>query len=121
MQTDVLLAVKWMAITVTALAMLWSSVGMHRIARCFGESLVDIARFTAHAYAYEAYPAWSARHPGECPTSVQELSPWLHRSDDRDVWGGRYRLLCASPNGILVVSAGEDGVFGTADDVRSDQ
>ncbi|MGE5182875.1 MAG: hypothetical protein ACM31C_12460, partial [Acidobacteriota bacterium] len=70
--------------------------------------------------AYKAFPRWATRHPGECPASVTDLVPWMDHQGDQDPWGGTYRLLCASPVAILVVSAGEDGVFGTADDVRSD-
>jgi hypothetical protein len=89
------------------------------------ESKIDIARATVKKYAYEAYPSWSVEHPyPACPRSVLELNDWMNNKDARDPWGSSYFVLCGSTlppgaKGIGVASAGEDGAFGTADDITS--
>jgi hypothetical protein len=86
---------------------------------CHGESKVDIARATVKTYAFEAYPSWQQANPGRtCPSSVLELNPWMNNKDARDPWGGGYVIRCDTPS-LGVFSAGEDGIFGTADDIKS--
>ncbi len=55
-----------------------------------------------------------------CPT-VTSLRRDEHLEPDApisDAWGGRFRVSCDSA-GLRVYSAGEDGRFGTDDDVRA--
>jgi hypothetical protein len=92
-----------------------------------GESLVQIARDTVMKYALEAYPAWVATHHAMCPSSLRELDAYMDNKDIQDPYGTTYFFACGPllvPNatsGIIVISAGEDGRFGTADDIRSDR
>ena len=96
---------------------------------CFGgESKVDIARLTVKKYALEAYPSWATAHPRRaCPRSILELDEYMSKDGAMDPWNNPYYFACgprAIPKrarGVWVLSAGEDGVFGTADDIRSDE
>jgi hypothetical protein len=72
--------------------------------------------------ANDRFLAWRAAHPDRaCPDrladlDVNVLDPWgraLHYTCDP-------RLLRAASPGIAITSAGEDGLFGTADDIGSD-
>ncbi len=89
----------------------------------YSESKTDIAHATVKKYAYEAFPAWRRVHPdASCPEQLDELNAFMNNKDIRDPWGGAYRHVCvpAKPR-LVVVSAGEDGTFGTDDDVWSDR
>jgi hypothetical protein len=96
-----------------------------RTIRCFGESKADIARAVVKKYAYEAYPQWSAVHPGQpCPRSLDQLNEFMSSRDTKDPWGNRYRMFCLPdmPPGmrpIGVMSDGEDAKQGTQDDIKS--
>ena len=76
-------------------------------------------------YAFEAYPPWSAAHPGKpCPEQLAELNEYIGSSDTNDAWGRPLKMLCgaalpAGAKGIGVLSLGEDGKEGTADDIKS--
>jgi hypothetical protein len=66
-----------------------------RAFRSFGCSKTDIARATVKKYAYEAYPMWSADHPGQaCPRHLEELNEYMTNKDTRDPWGNTYRMVC---------------------------
>jgi hypothetical protein len=91
-------------------------------------SKADIAQLTAKRLAYEAFPSWAAAHPDRsCPISLEELGEYMDHGELRDAWGRNYYFACGplmlprTAVGIWVLSAGEDGQFGTADDVRSDR
>jgi hypothetical protein len=69
---------------------------------------------------HERFPAWRTHHAG-CPHRLAELSsnarvdPWghaMHYTCDRRLRPGAH---------FTVISAGEDGVFGTADDIEAHQ
>jgi hypothetical protein len=84
-----------------------------------------ISRKTVNQIAYEAYPQWSVAHPGEkCPASVDDLREYASSFDMTDSWGKRFKMLCGadapSGKGVVIISAGPDGKFDTADDIRSD-
>jgi hypothetical protein len=94
----------------------------------FPESKADIATATVKKYALEAYPSWSLAHPDRaCPRSLLELGEYMSNHDTFDPWGRPYYFACGaraiprSADDVWVLSAGEDGVFGTADDIRSDR
>jgi hypothetical protein len=112
------------AATVVSLAGGILFAGTHTI-RCVGESKTEIARTVVKAYAYEAYPQWSAAHPGQhCPNHLEELNEYMSFNDTRDPWGNRYRIFCLPdmPPGLRpigVTSDGEDAREGTADDIKS--
>jgi hypothetical protein len=84
----------------------------------------DRARTVAKTLAYEAYVQWATAHPNKrCPDSVRDLAEYTSEKLT-DPWGNQFRLLCGKtlPKGgrdVVVVSAGEDGKFDTADDIRS--
>ncbi len=90
-----------------------------------GESKQQVAKMVVQRYAYEAYAEWSAAHPDElCPRRLADLNEYMNNKDTRDPWGANYLMFCGrmpalSIRGIAVLSAGEDGQFGTPDDVRS--
>lgn len=95
-------------------------IGPHQRYVCFGESKVDVARATVKMYAFEAYPSWREVHGQVCPVELVELNDFMHTKDlIRDPWGGCYQMRCGESR-IAVRSAGEDGAYGTDDDVRSD-
>jgi len=85
----------------------------------FAESKADIARATAKKYAFEAYPSWRLAHADTaCPRSLEELNDYMNNKDTKDPWGGSYVMGCGEKN-LVVMSPGEDGLLGTADDIRS--
>lgn len=73
----------------------------------------------------ESYVRWAANrwsqsspHHAACPPVPQTL---LEREHRLDPWGREPRYLCEPLrlHRVFVISAGEDGVFGTADDIAS--
>jgi hypothetical protein len=74
----------------------------------------------AHSYVHWAAGVWSLDSPGHvaCPPVPHLL---LEREHRLDPWGREPRYLCEPMrlHRVFVISAGEDGVFGTADDVSS--
>ncbi|HTR50766.1 MAG TPA: hypothetical protein VMJ10_08680 [Kofleriaceae bacterium] len=84
-----------------------------------------IAEITVRELATEAYPMWSRDHASEeCPRSLGDLASYRTDRDLRDPWGHEYRMYCGSnlPAGAIgfaVSSDGEDGIEGTADDIKS--
>ncbi len=96
--------------------------------KTFGESKTDVTQLIVKQYALEAFPAWEAAHPDRaCPRSLAELVPYMSQRDGIDAWGTPYYFACGAhaipraARGIWVVSAGEDRMFGTDDDLRSDE
>lgn len=90
------------------------------VSTSFGESKADVARMTVKKYAYEAYPEWAAANPDRPCPELGELNLYMANKDTKDPWGAPYFFACTSPKHLRIVSAGEDGAFGTADDIRSD-
>jgi hypothetical protein len=88
-------------------------------------------------YAFEAYPSWAAAHPGKnCPDKLSDLNGYMDSNDVSDAWGRPIKMLCGTnvpidrramvfvrkdgkAGGIAFLSAGEDGMEGTDDDVKS--
>ncbi len=76
--------------------------------------------------AFEGFPQWRAKHPdARCPERLDQIDQTVQAA--LDPWGRAFRYTCdprllhtKSP-GIAITSAGEDGAFGTHDDVRSDR
>lgn len=73
---------------------------------------------------------WAVKHPDRrCPAGIVEVLAAVGKHGDpgyaQDPWGRPYRVLCGAslPAGVKqaigIVSAGEDGREGTADDVVS--
>lgn len=112
-------------IVLAIIALVMGLVVGPKVMKLFGESKVDIARATVRKYAYEAYPSWSAAHPDKaCPERLEDLNEYMNNHDAKDPWGGTYKVLCgqnlpAGAKGIAIVSPGEDGKDGTADDIKS--
>lgn len=102
-------------ITATIAAM----ITLPRVFVPFGESKADIGRLTIKKYAYEAFPSWVAANPNAtCPPSLRDLNAYMHTRDIIDPWGTPYRMYCGD-HGIVVHSFGEDGIYGTTDDLWS--
>jgi hypothetical protein len=86
----------------------------------FADSPRSHATMTIAKLAHERFPAWRAHHAG-CPHRLSELLP----SARVDPWGHAMHYTCdprvALGAHFAVSSAGEDGVFGTADDIEAHQ
>ena len=112
-------------IVLAILALVMGLVIGPRVMKMFGESKVKITEDKLKMYAYEAYPSWSAAHPDKgCPDKLTDLNEYMNNNDSNDAWGHPLKMLCgtnlpAGAKGIAVVSAGEDGKDGTADDLKS--
>jgi len=83
--------------------------------------LATKAQTLVHHLAFERYTEWHAEFPAlRCPPRLGELGGAV-----LDPWGHAMHYTCDhrlmhDPADIVVMSAGEDGVFGTADDIRSE-
>jgi prepilin-type N-terminal cleavage/methylation domain-containing protein len=112
-------------IVLAILALVMGLVVGPRVFRMFGESKGSIAGATVKKYAYEAYPSWASSHPDkQCPESLATLNEYMNNKDTKDPWDHEYKMFCGSnlpagAKGIAVMSLGEDGKEGTADDVKS--
>jgi hypothetical protein len=90
-------------------------------------SKVKLAKAAADRLAKEAFPRWSIKHADKaCPDSLSEVATdiGLSKDDTIDPWGAPYKMLCGESlppgvKGFAVMSLGEDGKEGTADDVKS--
>ncbi len=112
-------------IVLAIIALVMGLVVGPRVLRYFGKSRVDIAKATVQKYAFEAFPSWAADHPDKaCPEKLEDLNEHMNNKDTKDPWGGQYKMLCgpnlpAGAKGLQVMSPGEDGKEGTADDIKS--
>jgi hypothetical protein len=66
---------------------------------------------------------YQMEHSDACPPSIQALADeqYLARPP-RDAWGQPFKFICPglhTPDAADVISAGADGRFGTADDIKS--
>lgn len=78
------------------------------------------ATMTVAKLVHDSFPDWRAHHAG-CPHQLADLLP----NARVDPWGHAMHYSC-DPRLRLgahfaVISAGEDGVFGTADDIEAHQ
>lgn len=91
---------------------------------CFGSN-ASLAEYTTSSYTVQGLAAWQRLHPlAWCPADLAELDEWMSTEDARDPWGREYRGACRYVRGawaLVVSSAGPDGRFGTADDIRSER
>jgi hypothetical protein len=77
-----------------------------------GSTKSDVAARIVSQAARTRFPVWRASHAG-CPRFAGELL-----DEPVDPWNRPYRVICvAHPPSIAITSAGEDGRFGTADDI----
>ena len=84
------------------------------------ENRPHVAREMVHNYARDALTSWREKRDGrQCPRQLAELAPYMNDDTVVDPWGTPYAMSCLHI-GILVVSAGPDGIFFTRDDIRSD-
>jgi prepilin-type N-terminal cleavage/methylation domain-containing protein len=96
-----------------------------QVMKMFEGSKVDTTKIKIKKYAFEAYPSWSASHPGKsCPEKLADLNEYMNSNDSNDSWGRPLKMLCGSElpagaRGLAIMSAGEDGKDGTPDDVKS--
>ena len=76
---------------------------------------MNIAKAHVDSYARETFLAWRAAHPTEtCPATLAALGA----NDVADPWGRPYTMTCTK-DGIVVESAGLDGIAGNDDDISS--
>lgn len=112
-------------IVLAILALVMGLVVGPRVMKMFGQSKGDIASLTVRKYADEAFPSWSMAHPSKgCPDKLQDLNEYMNNKDIKDPWGNDYKMFCGpslppGAKGVAVLSFGEDGKEGTADDVKS--
>jgi general secretion pathway protein G len=96
-----------------------------KVMKMFGEAKADTTKIKIKKYAYEAYPSWSASHPDKgCPEKLADLNEYMNSEDSNDAWGKPLKMMCGQTlppgaRGIAVMSSGEDGKDGTADDLKS--
>jgi general secretion pathway protein G len=96
-----------------------------KVMKMFGEAKGDTTKIKVKKYAYEAYPSWSAAHPEKgCPEKLTDLNEYMNSEDSNDAWGKPLKMMCGASlppgaRGIAVMSSGEDGKEGTADDIKS--
>ena len=96
-----------------------------KVMTMFGQAKGDTTKIKIKKYAYEAYPSWSAAHPDKgCPEKLADLNEYMNNEDSNDAWGKPLKMMCGQSlppgaRGIAVMSAGEDGKEGTADDLKS--
>lgn len=95
-----------------------------RVMRLFGQGQADVAKLKAEKYK-EAYTIWSASNPGKkCPATLADLQQYMDAKDDKDPWGNPFKMMCgasaaAGSTGFEVMSPGQDGKEGTADDIKT--
>ena len=88
-------------------------------------SRVSTTKMKLQQYANEAFPQWSMAHPDKaCPAELSELNSEMNSKDANDSWGRPIKMFCgtnllAGVKGLAVMSLGEDGKEGTADDLKS--
>jgi hypothetical protein len=89
--------------------------------RTCGASKEELAAVQLERLVTEAYLRWSiANIDQRCPTDLADVARYAQSDDVLDPWGTRLAMICDLPGvHFAVVSAGPDGTFGTADDVRS--
>lgn len=114
-----------LALTATLLALVMAAraaIDMERHYEGFTESKERVARIMVQEVAVQAYARWTMNNPARrCPDSGYELARYLDNPQMLDPWGKTLVVLCedATPYGMRVVSAGQDGKFETPDDIRS--
>jgi general secretion pathway protein G len=95
--------------------------------RSLGEAKIKESRIIVMDLGTKAYAQWSLNSGEQCPTSLDQLKKYTNVGEAKDAWGKDLQMVCGQgasgelPEGIPfgVVSAGEDGQFGTADDIKS--
>jgi prepilin-type N-terminal cleavage/methylation domain-containing protein len=98
-----------------------------QLIRSLTEAKVKETRIIVTDFASKAYTQWSLNSGETCPQSLEELKKYTNVPETKDAWGRPLTMVCAGsgggelPEGIPfgVVSAGEDGQMGTADDIKS--
>ncbi|MFT3699876.1 MAG: hypothetical protein QM831_42425 [Kofleriaceae bacterium] len=85
--------------------------------------LIGVTKKLVDQIAFVDIPAWQVRHPDTCPATASDVTTEL-----RDGYGELVQIQCTNPilipwqtPSFVVISAGEDGRFNTADDIRSDR
>lgn len=83
----------------------------------------ELAQLLVRAYVEEAYPKWKTDNAGKsCPAKLDELAKYFGDNPGipvmQDPWGHDLVMQCDA-KGLVVLSIGEDGKPGTADDIRS--
>lgn len=84
----------------------------------------ELTSLLVRAYIQEAYPQWQAEHKGaKCPAKLEDLAKYFGENPGipvlADPWGHNLVMTCDEKAGLSVMSVGEDGKQGTADDVRA--
>ena len=106
---------------------LWLSVvvGQHEVSRLCVGTQRSHTRIDINQLVQEAYPYWSMDTGKSCPNGLSEFDKYRNTSRTKDAWGRELVMLCgddAPPASFLefaVLSAGQDGLFGTSDDIKS--
>ena len=115
---------RWIVATLALLAVRIDE-SQHRKLAIFVVTPTSIAQATVGKYANEAYPQWRENNPAHtCPASLRDLNVYMNNADGRGPWGRRFIMTCAPHlppgiTGIAVMSVGQDGIYGSRDDVSS--
>lgn len=86
---------------------------------CSGPPRRELTRARLGARLLDWMRASIDGNPETCPPPLRAPADdaWVMR----DAWDHELLLLCSASIQLIVVSAGEDGLFGTADDLRTDR
>ncbi|HUS33483.1 MAG TPA: hypothetical protein VMZ53_33505, partial [Kofleriaceae bacterium] len=84
----------------------------------------DLAALLTRAYVEEAWPQWKTEHPDKpCPDKLEDLTKYFGENPGvpvlEDGWGHPLRMTCDPKFGLVVMSFGPDGTFGTPDDIHA--
>lgn len=84
----------------------------------------ELTSLLVRAYVQEAYPQWQGEHKdAKCPAKLEDLAKYFGENPGipvlADPWGHTLVMKCDEKAGLSVLSVGEDGKEGTADDVRA--
>lgn len=102
----------------TAIVALAGAVAWFVAAECGCRTTSRAQRVQAEVAAQEStFSAFGAFHRAFCTAPGDALVP---NALQHDAWGTPYLFVC-NAHTITVVSAGEDGQYMTADDIRSDR
>jgi hypothetical protein len=81
----------------------------------------DRARTDARALVHVVH-GWQRHHDGACPTVTELKSDRAliqEHPSANDPWGNPYVVFCPHDTDLGVLSAGSDGRYGTADDIKA--
>lgn len=104
-------------IVLAILALVMGLIVGPKVYAAWVKSRRDIAQMHVDHLANISYPEWALQNPrARCPESVGDLNEVTGKREQTDPWGQPFVMRCPP---LEVSSLGEDGLAGTADDIRA--